>query len=161
MPSDHIHEYRVSNRWTGNRGEGTASYRAYGRDHEISGQGKVISIPGSSDPKFRGDRTRYNPEELLIAALSACHMLWVLHLCADSGVVVTEYSDEAWGEFVEHSDGSGEFRRVILRPRMNITDQDRTAEVLALHERAHGFCAMARSVNFPVLHEPEVTSDAP
>ena len=84
-----------------------------------------MSIAGSSDPLFRGDRTRYNPEELLVGALSACHMLWVLHLSADAGIVITEYSDEAIGEMVEHEDGSGEFTRVVLRPRMAITDAGR------------------------------------
>lgn len=160
MAAERIHEYRVTNRWTGNRGEGTSGYRAYSRDHELSGPGKSAVIPGSSDPMFRGDRTRYNPEELLVSALSGCHMLWVLHLCADAGVVVTEYIDEAWGEMVEHADGSGEFRRVVLRPQMRITDPNRIAEAVALHDRAHHLCAMARSVNFTVVHEPVVTAGA-
>src|SRR5581483_3047159 len=114
------HRYTIVNRWTGNLGPGTSSYRSYSRSHEISGAGKSVTIPGSSDPAFRGDASRYNPEELLLGALSACHMLWVLHLCADAGIVITEYVDEAEGEMAEHADGSGEFTRVTLRPRMKI-----------------------------------------
>ena len=85
-------------------------------------------------------------------------MLWVLHLCADAGVVVTEYVDQAWGEMVEHADGSGEFRQVVLRPRMTISDASRIGYAIALHDRAHELCALARSMNFAVSHEPVVTA---
>lgn len=116
-------------------------------------------IAGSSDPAFRGDSSRYNPEELLVSSLSACHMLWVLHLCADAGIVIVAYSDDAMGEVVEHSDGSGEFTRVVLRPRMKITDPSRVAEAIAIHDRAHEVCCLARSMNFPVEHEVVVDAD--
>jgi len=155
-----IHKYPVTNRWTGNLGTGTSAYSAYSRNHELSGAGKGAAIPGSSDPVFRGDRTRYNPEELLVGALSACHMLWVLHLCADAGIAVTAYRDDAVGEMVEHEDGSGEFTRAVLRPRMVITDASRTAEAEAIHERAHQVCALARSMNFRVDLEPSVAAAA-
>jgi organic hydroperoxide reductase OsmC/OhrA len=160
MVAERIHVYRVTNRWTGNQGKGTSSYRAYSRDHELSGAGKTAAIAGSSDAMFRGDPARYNPEELLVGAVSACHMLWVLHLCADAGVVVTEYVDEAWGEMAEHPDGSGEFRRVVLRPRMTIADASRIGDAVALHDRAHELCALARSMNFAVAHEPVVRAEA-
>jgi organic hydroperoxide reductase OsmC/OhrA len=150
------HRYRISTRWTGNLGSGTSAYRAYSRSHEITAAGKGAPIPGSSDPAFRGDPARYNPEELLMGALSACHMLWVLHLCADAGIVVTEYVDDAEGEMVEHADGSGEFTRVVLRPKMKITEAGRVADIAAIHHRAHELCAMARSVNFEVACEPEI-----
>ncbi len=152
------HEYHITNRWTGNLGTGTSNYRAYSRNHELTSAGKSAAIPGSSDPIFRGDPSRYNPEELMLAALSACHMLWVLHLCADAGIVITEYTDEAVGDMVEHPDGSGEFTRVTLRPHMVITAADRIADAVAVHARAHQLCAMARSVNFQVEHEPVVTA---
>lgn len=158
---DRLHSYHVSNRWTGNLGTGTSTYRAYSRNFEIEAAGKTLSIPCSSDPGFRGDRTRYNTEELLVAALSGCHMLWVLHLCADAGIAVTEYNDDASGEMVEHPDGAGEFIRVTLRPRMVITNPARIQDALALHHRAHELCFIARSVNFPVAHEPEVTAGQP
>src|SRR5260370_2937938 len=119
------HTYPMLTTWTGNLGSGTSQYRAYSRNHEITGPHKAVSIPGSSDPVFRGDPARYNPEDLLVGALSACHMLWVLHICADAGIVVTEYSDEAAGEMLEHPDGSGEFTLVTLYPRMTITDGSR------------------------------------
>lgn len=154
------HKYQITNRWTGNQGTGTSTYRAYSRSFELSAAGKAAPIAGTADPMYRGDRTRYNPEELLLSALSGCHMLWVLHLCADAGIVITDYVDDAIGEMVEHGDGSGEFTRVILRPRIVITDPVRIADAVAVHERAHHVCAIARSVNFTVDVEPSVTGPA-
>ena len=130
------HHYRITNRWTGNLGEGTTTYRAYSRNHEISGAGKCVPIPASSDPLFRGDSARYNPEELLLGALSACHMLWVLHLCADAGIVVTDYSDDAEGEMTELKDGSGHFTKAVLHPRMTIRDADRMADAAGSSSRS-------------------------
>jgi organic hydroperoxide reductase OsmC/OhrA len=150
------HHYRIVNRWTGNLGTGTSAYAAYSRAHELSGTAKSAAIAGSSDALFRGDATRYNPEELLLGALSACHMLWVLHLSADAGITVTAYEDEPWGEVTEHADGSGEFTRVVLRPRVTIAETDRIGDVLAIHQRANAVCTLARSMNFPVDHEPRV-----
>jgi organic hydroperoxide reductase OsmC/OhrA len=153
------HHYSILTKWTGNLGNGTSGYRAYSRDHDTSASGKASTIHGSSDPKFRGDPSRYNPEELLVASLSSCHMLWVLHLCADAGIVVTEYEDDASGEMAENKDGSGQFTSVVLRPRMKITDPQRIEDARALHGRAHEFCFIARSVNFPVSHEAVVVAD--
>jgi organic hydroperoxide reductase OsmC/OhrA len=125
----------------------------------LSTPAKSAPIAASSDPLFRGDRSRYNPEELLVGALSGCHMLWALHYCADAGIVVTEYVDDAAGETAERGDGSGEFTQVVLRPRMKITDASRVAEALAIHGRVHEVCAIARSVNFSVTCEPDVTAE--
>ena len=153
-----IHRYQTTTTWTGTLGTGTSQYKAYSRNHEITAAKKSAAIQGSSDPLFRGDPSRYNPEDLLVSALSACHMLWVLHLCADAGIVVVDYSDEAAGELVEHPDGSGEFTRVILHPRMTIRDASRIDEAVAIHHQAHQVCPIARSMNFQVLHEPSVIS---
>jgi organic hydroperoxide reductase OsmC/OhrA len=152
------HRYSINVTWTGNRGTGTSSYRAYGRDHEISSPGKSASIAGASDPAFRGDPAKYNPEELLVAALSACHMLSMLHLCADAGITVTSYTDDATGIMRQNADGSGEFVQVTLRPRLSLADASRAPELHALHERAHELCFIARSVNFPVRCEPGLVS---
>lgn len=150
----HAHSFNVTTTWTGNRGSGTSTYRSYGRDHDIAADGKISSIPGSSTPVFRGDKERYNPEELLIASLSACHMLWFLHLCADAGIVVTEYRDDAQGTMQLNADGSGQFNDVVLRPVVRIADASRAAAIAGLHHRAHDLCFIARSVNFPVRCEP-------
>ncbi len=147
------HRYAVSVTWTGNRGTGTSGYRDYARDHEVAAGGKPV-LAGSSDPAFRGDPARWNPEELLVAALSQCHMLAYLHLCASSRIVVTAYSDAAEGSMAEHPDGSGEFTEVVLRPRVRLADPSRTREAAALHDRAHDLCFIARSVDFPVRCEP-------
>lgn len=148
------HQFKVTTTWTGNRGTGTSSYRAYGRDHQITSHGKAAPIPASSSPVFRGDKDRYNPEELLIAALSSCHMLWFLHLCADAGIVVLDYRDDAGGTMDMNADGSGQFSEVVLRPAVRVADATRTPELPALHERAHHLCFIARSVNFPVRCDP-------
>ncbi len=152
------HEYQTSLRWTGNRGTGTSDYKAYGRDHEITGASKTSALHGSSDPHFRGDVTRYNPEDLLVGSLSACHMLSYLHLCAVNHIVVTAYEDNATGTMAENSDGSGEFREVMLRPRVTITSDSDPVKAIALHEDAGKLCFIARSVNFPVRHNPVITS---
>lgn len=151
------HRYATTMRWTGNAGSGTASYRAYRRDHVIEATDKP-PIPGSSDPQFRGDRTRWNPEELLVASLSACHQLWYLHLAAEAGVVVTAYVDRAEGVMAETADGGGRFARVVLRPEITIAAGD-AALAQALHERAHALCFIARSVNFPVEIEAHIRTD--
>jgi organic hydroperoxide reductase OsmC/OhrA len=153
---DHPHHYAITVTWTGDRGTGTSHYRAYARDHQISAEGKGAPVLGSADPVFRGDPSRYNPEELLVASLSSCHMLAYLHLCADAGIVVTAYHDAATGAMVEHKDGSGEFTAVMLRPQVTITDPVRLADATALHAQAHQLCFIARSVRFPVHHEPVV-----
>lgn len=153
------HTYSTRTEWTGNLGTGTSGYRAYTRDHEISTAGKS-AIPASSDPAFRGDPSRYNPEELLVASLSSCHMLWYLHLCADAGVVVTNYADDATGTMAETEDGGGHFVEVTLRPRVRVAagaDRDLAAR---LHDRAHHLCFIANSVNFPVTCEPSIDEEA-
>ena len=151
------HQYAVSVAWTGNDGMGTKSYAGYRRDHEIHAPGKP-AIPGSSDPAFRGDRARYNPEELLVASLSTCHMLWYLHLCAVNGIVVLDYRDEAGGTMQEEADGGGAFVRVVLKPRITIAEGSDRDKALALHEKAHHLCFIARSVRFPVEVAPEIAA---
>jgi organic hydroperoxide reductase OsmC/OhrA len=150
------HNYSVSVVWTGNTGKGTADYRSYTRDHEINVPGKV-PIAGSSDPKFRGNPVRYNPEELLIAALSSCHMLWYLHFCAVAGVVVVSYEDRAEGTMEESPDGNGRFVGVTLRPHVRITGSVERAK--EIHQQAQKFCFIANSVNFPVHHEAVVEEE--
>lgn len=149
------HQYAVSIVWTGNDGTGTQSYRGYRRDHEITAAGKP-AISGSSDPAFRGDPARYNPEEFLVAALSSCHMLSYLHLCAVNGIVVIDYRDEAGGTMQERPDGGGAFVRALLKPRVTIAKGGDRDKALALHEKAHHLCFIASSVNFPVEVAPEI-----
>ena len=156
------HRYETVVEWTGNTGTGTSAYRAYERRHEITapGTGKP-PIPGSSDPAFRGDATRWNPEELLLAALSACHKLSYLHLCATAGVIVVGYVDRAEGVMAEDGAGGGRFLRAVLRPVVTVSPGSDLALAHALHERAHALCFIASSVNFPVTHEAEVREVGP
>lgn len=150
------HEYRVRVTWTGNEGAGTATYRGYSRAHRISAAGKP-DIEGSSDPSFRGDPARWNPEELLVASLSACHKLWYLGLCAKHGVTVLAYEDDAEGSMAEEANGAGQFTSVVLRPRITLAAGSDLATAEALHHTAHQMCFIARSVNFPVEHHPDIT----
>jgi organic hydroperoxide reductase OsmC/OhrA len=147
------HQYAIDIAWTGNTGTGTSSYRAYERSHTISAAGKP-PIAGSSDPHFRGDAARYNPEDMLVASLSTCHMLSYLHVCAVAGIVVVAYEDHATGTMEETSDGGGHFTEVVLHPVVTITDAARMAEANQLHHKAHQLCFIASSCNFPVRHEP-------
>jgi organic hydroperoxide reductase OsmC/OhrA len=155
------HCYRITTTWTGNLGSGTSGYRSYSRSHEFSGKSKNAVIHGSSDPVFRGDSARYSPEELLVASLAACHMLWMLHLCADAGIVIVDYTDEATGTMIETEDGGGRFIRVTLHPHMTISDAARVEEAKSLHTRAHELCFIAQSVNFPVDHQATVSVSPP
>ncbi|RYD58585.1 MAG: OsmC family peroxiredoxin [Sphingobacteriales bacterium] len=148
------HAYAVTITWTGNKGEGTTGYADYERSHTITAEQKV-DILGSSDTPFRGDKTRHNPEDMLLASLSSCHMLWYLHLCADAGVIVMEYIDKATGTMVDTSDrGCGHFTEVVLHPEMKVTEEWMIEKAIALHDDAHKKCFIANSVNFPVLHKP-------
>jgi organic hydroperoxide reductase OsmC/OhrA len=149
------HTYEVRIDWTGNDGEGTKTYKSYRRDHTITMQGKP-EIKGSSDPSFRGDPARHNPEELLVASLSACHMLGYLHLCAVNQITVVGYRDSALGVMEENKDGLGEFVRVTLRPLVKVAAGSDQAKAMALHHDAHRICFIARSVKFPVEVEGEI-----
>jgi organic hydroperoxide reductase OsmC/OhrA len=147
------HHYETTVRWTGNLGTGTASYKGYGRSHEISAPGRPV-IPASSDAAFHGDASRYNPEDLMVASLSGCHMLWYLHLCAVNKVVVLDYEDHAQGTMEEAAEGGGRFVKVTLRPRITVTAESDLATAKRLHHDAHEKCFIASSVNFPVGCEP-------
>ena len=147
------HTYTLQVVWTGDQGSGTSRYDAYSRDHLVRAANKP-AIEVSSDPAFRGSATRHNPEELFVASLSSCHMLWYLHLCAVNGVVVTGYVDDPVGTMEESAQGSGRFTHVVLRPQVTIGAGGDVELAGRLHEEAHKFCFIANSVNFPVRCEP-------
>jgi organic hydroperoxide reductase OsmC/OhrA len=149
-----VHTYDTEVTWTGNRGTGTSGYRDYDRAHHVDAA-KRATIAGSSDPAFRGDESRWNPEQVLVVALSQCHMLWYLHLCADAGVVVTGYVDRATGTMEETGDG-GHFTQVTLRPEVVVAAPDMVDAATRLHHDAHRACYIASSVNFPVEHQPAI-----
>lgn len=150
------HRYEVTVVWTGNQGEGTSGYRGYARDHEVTADSRP-PLKGSSDRAFRGNAQRWDPERLLVAALSQCHLLSYLHVCAEAAVVVVDYVDQAEGEMQQTPDGGGHFTEVTLRPRVTVSEESMTAAARELHGRAHELCFIANSVNFPVLHEPRIT----
>ena len=146
------HSYALEIEWTGNLGTGTSGYREYKRSHLISAQGKV-PIQASSDPAFRGDASAYNPEELLVASISSCHMLWFLHLCADAGIVVNNYTDKPIGLMEEGVGIPGRFTTVTLRPKVGLVNKEDAGQLQRIHEEAHKLCFIANSVNFPVTIE--------
>lgn len=155
----HMHNYTLTMEWTGDQGTGTDHYRSYKRDHVIRIAGKP-DLLGSSDPTFRGDPTRHNPEDLLVAALSACHMMSYLHVCVMNGVVVTGYVDDATGSMETFPDGSGRFVEVTLHPRVTVRDASMIEKANQLHHKAHELCFIANSVNFPVRCEARtITAD--
>ena len=149
------HSYALTLTWTGNTGTGTSAYAAFERSSEVTA-GDKAPLLASADPAFRGAPERWNPEELLIASLSQCHMLWYLVLCAKEGIVVTDYVDRPTGTMVETPDGGGHFEEVTLHPEVTISAGD-AGRAVALHERAHDLCFVANSVNFTVRAEPKIT----
>jgi organic hydroperoxide reductase OsmC/OhrA len=151
----HEHRYQLQLSWCGNLGSGTSGYRAYSRAHQIRAAGKPV-LAGSADPVLRGDAERYHPEELLLAALAACHMLWFLHLCADEGVVVHGYEDQPSGTLPVDASGGARLREALLQPAVTLAAASAPARLAALHERAHALCFTAHSVSFPVRCQPLV-----
>lgn len=147
------HHYQVQVEWTGNKGSGTTSYKAYDRDYVICAEKKPC-IQGSSDPAFLGDASRWNPEDLLVASASACHKLWYLHLCAEAGIRVYAYIDKATGTMIEGE--KGRFTRITLKPKITLYPGDDIKLARELHHRAHELCFIANSLNFPVTCEPEI-----
>ena len=147
------HHYKSTVRWTGNKGAGTDGYTGYERSHQISIENKP-DILGSSDPAFRGDKTKHNPEDLLVSSLSSCHMLWYLHLCAEAGVVVIDYIDHATGIMTETEEGGGRFTEVTLNPIVTVLEESMIDLANDLHAKANELCFIANSVNFPVYHKP-------
>jgi len=153
------HNYQTVLKWTGNLNEGTKEYRSYSRDHLTTIDGKQHSILCSSDPSFRGDPSRYNPEELFLASLSNCHMLWYLHLCSVHQVIVLEYQDRATGTMEEDESGSGRFVSVTLFPVIRIKESGMMEKAEALHEEANRMCFIANSCNFDIKHQPNIKAD--
>jgi organic hydroperoxide reductase OsmC/OhrA len=153
------HRYAARLRWTGSAAGPAVDYATYSREYVVEIDGKP-DLRGSADAHFRGDRSLHNPEDLLVAALSACHLLSYLAECARAGIAVVAYDDDASGEMTL-IDGKIRFREVVLRPRVAVADPARIGEAAALHERAHAECFIANSVNFPVRHEAAVTSAQP
>jgi organic hydroperoxide reductase OsmC/OhrA len=147
------HNYTLTVKWTGNRGRGTSGYKEFERSHAILIDNKV-KIHGSSDPAFRGDKTKHNPEELLLASISACHMLWYLHLCSVEGIVVTDYIDKSSAMMIETGDGGGRFTEATLNPVVTIADSAMKEKANALHRKANELCFIANSLNFRVYHYP-------
>jgi organic hydroperoxide reductase OsmC/OhrA len=156
-PKEHIYSTRIE--WTGNRGSGTKSYRGYDRNWNMAAEGKAV-IACSNDPLLGGNPGKYNPEDLLLAALSSCHMLWYLHLCSDAGISVETYEDVAEGKGEMEAGGKGRFLSATLKPKITIAHSENPEKDLAtahhLHEEVHAFCFIARSVNFPVYYAPEI-----
>ncbi|WP_329109159.1 OsmC family protein [Micromonospora sp. NBC_01699] len=154
------HRYQLTLTWTGNLGTGTAEYRGYSRAHEVTAPG-VPPLLGSADPMFRGAADRWNPEQLLVAALSQCHLLAYLHVCADAGVVVTNYVDHPEGLLARTSGGGGHFTEVTLHPTVTVAAPDQLDQARELHTEANRQCFIANSVNFPVRHQPLTLPPSP
>ncbi|MEM9917338.1 MAG: OsmC family protein [Bacteroidota bacterium] len=150
------HHYKAKIQWTGNLGQGTQTYSAYSRAHTIHIEGKYADLLASSDPSFRGDSSKYNPEELFLSSLSACHMLWYLHLCTVHKIEVVAYSDDASGTMEEAKNGSGRFTAVTLHPEVEIADADKVEKAKQLHEEANQMCFIANSCNFVIAHKPSI-----
>ena len=151
------HRYALRSVWTGNRGTGTSGYRDYDRTVRVAVDGKAV-LEASADKPFRGDPAKWNPEDLLLAALSECHLLSYLHACVEAGVVVESYSDEATGLMTEDGHGGGAFTEVVLHPRVVVAEASMIPAAQAAHAQAHDWCFIANSVNFPVRHEAEVSA---
>ncbi|MEM8686346.1 MAG: OsmC family protein [Pseudomonadota bacterium] len=146
------HDFTAQVVWTGNQGEGTKSYRSYTRNWSVTTPGKP-EIHCSNDPLLGGDPSLHNPEDMLIATVSACHMLWYLHLASAAKIVVTGYVDTPVGTGQSEPDGTGRFIKAVLKPVIEVergTDLEKADQI---HYQIHNHCFIARSVNFPITYE--------
>jgi len=150
-----MHEFKTTIRWTGAGEAGTTDYKSYERAYDVIVEGKP-DLLGSAAPDYRGDPSRHNPEDMLVASASACHMLWYLHLCAVNKVVVKAYEDEATGTLELGADGSGRFSEIMLRPRVTISGDSDAGLAESLHAEARVRCFIARTLNCPVHHEASI-----
>jgi organic hydroperoxide reductase OsmC/OhrA len=153
------HHYKARLTWDGNRGDGTSTYQGYGREWRIEMAGKP-ALQGSADPAFRGDPERHNPEDLFLAAISSCHLLTYLALCAKFGVNVIAYEDRASGVMREDARGGGKFEEVLLEPVVTIANEEQRERALELHERAHELCYIASSCSVPIRHRATIKCGA-
>jgi organic hydroperoxide reductase OsmC/OhrA len=149
------HHYHVKLSWTDENGKGTTSYTDYSRNHQVNVKGKP-ALQLSSDPAFRGDATKYNPEDVLVASLASCHMLWYLHLCSKSGITVVKYEDNAEGLMLQEETGGGRFDKVILHPEITILEKDKIELAHELHKESNQKCYIANSCNFPIKHQVKI-----
>ncbi len=149
------HQYVTDLDWTAATSEGTLSYESFSRQHTIRIAGKP-DLVCTSDPSFRGDVTKHNPEDLLLSAISGCHMLTYLALCARKRIVVLSYKDRATGTMAVEANGAGRFTEVVLHPEVVVAEASMIEIARTLHDPAHKYCFIANSVNFTVTHEPEV-----
>lgn len=149
----HEHNYKLTAEWTGNTGEGTKNVRTYDRSHTVSIQGKPQLFLTTDNPAV-GDKTKLNPEDLLVSAISSCHMLSYLYLCSMDGIVVTAYTDHATGVMIEHASGGGNFKEVVLNPQVVVANEGMVEKAIELHHKAHDICYIANSVNFEVKCNP-------
>ena len=150
------HNYKLTTIWTGNKGDGTKNVRTYDRSHTISIPGKPDLFLTTDNPAV-GDKSKLNPEDLLVSALSSCHMLSYLYLCSLEGVIITSYLDNATGIMIENESGGGKFKEVTLNPIVSVTEESMVEKAIALHHKAHEICYIANSVNFEVKCNPTCT----
>ncbi|WP_079736510.1 OsmC family protein [Salegentibacter salegens] len=148
------HQYKLNLKWTGDEGKGTLNYKSYNRNYKISAEGKNSEINGSADPAFLGDKSKYNPEDLFLSSIAACHMLWYLHLCSTHKIIVVAYLDNATGVMEETSNGSGKFTEVSLNPMVKVTEESMISKANELHKEAGRMCFIANSCNFEIGYNP-------
>jgi organic hydroperoxide reductase OsmC/OhrA len=153
----HEHKYKLTAKWHGNKGTGTSGLRDYDRSHTVSIANKP-ELHLTTDNPAVGDKTKLNPEDLLVTAISSCHMLSYLYVCALEGVIVTDYVDHATGTMIEHEAGGGQFKEVTLNPEVTVQDASMIEKALELHHKAHEICYIANSVNFEVFCNPSCTT---
>lgn len=154
---EYEHHYKLTTVWNGNKGTGTDTVRSYDRSHTVTIAGKP-ELHLTTDNAAVGDKSKLNPEDLLVTAISSCHMLSYLYVCALEGVVITAYTDHAEGTMIENSSGGGSFKEVTLRPQCKVMDSSMLERAIALHHKAHEICYIANSVNFEVKCEPVCTA---
>ena len=144
-------EHRVALSWQ--KGEAPFTYEAYPRNHEIAFKDGAERLTASAAGAYRGDTSKADPEDLLVAALSSCHMLSFLAIAAKKRLTVLSYDDDAAG-FLEQEGGKLWMTRVVLRPKVTFEPQLQPQLLAEIHHLAHESCFIANSVKTNVTVEP-------
>jgi len=146
------HLFKAEANWTSSPNPEQSASKFYSKSHKIVIEGKPV-LNVSAAKAFKGDPELYNPEDLLLSSLVSCHMMSYLYVCSQNGIEILEYSDNAEATLEVSPDGSGRFVEVVLKPKVKISNPDKTDLALELHTKANQLCFIANSCNFPVLHE--------
>ncbi len=141
-------QFKVQAKWSS---KNALDVSINGKTHQVFIDDKS-PLTVSAAKAFKGDETKYNPEDLLLSALASCHMMSYFYVCAQNGIELIDYKDEAVGVLELKADGSGAFTSVVLNPVVTISKSEMIDKAVSLHKEAHSICFIAHPCNVLISH---------